>query len=215
MIYQSVKIVYPELDASGRDFLGHDSEKIRLFEQYKKLVAVSLLKMIRGQAHITAQDIEEVNNWMMRVFFWAVRDYDPDEGVEFSTYAISCLRGSFKKEMRRVFGRKGSKKSIPHWAMVSLDTTPLKPGEFFGLGKAEPGDVVAEKLYFQEDVLEHEIQALDPMDREIITQIYIFDKPYKLVMEQMGVERHTISRSLKRSLRTIRANMNKHKGSAK
>jgi RNA polymerase sigma factor (sigma-70 family) len=147
----------------------------------------------------------------------ALRGFDPERGVRFTTYAFHFIRGemikaAYSQSLRREWnaGRRKSVKLVPLPSPSAEDTTGqafeaemLAGDKGFGTdqGYAEVDKKAAEAA------VHSFVDALPANQREVVRDVFWGEQSHAEAAQRRGVSRPAISRTLQRALRRGRRDL--------
>lgn len=158
------------------------------------LVLVAFLaRSVRRNTVDSIADLEQVGSVGL---IKAVDRFDPDRGVEFSTYATPLILGEIQHYLR----------DSACWSLRGVETSPVPPDELDeragpGLVGPEPGYAAVEGALDASAL----VLQLPPDQREVISLCLLAGLSQREVADRVGASQATVSRLMQSGLARLRA----------
>lgn len=160
---------------------GHSQVQDYLLEKYKPFVKsrCRVLFLVGG-------DREDLIQEGMIGLFKAIRDFDPDNGAAFASFAKLCV----ERHLYTAIEKAGRLKNAPLNGYISLSE------EAENLMDSGIEEAVIERASFQQ-LYEKVQKYLSPMEKEVL-ELYLEGKDYTEIAEIMGKTDKSIDNALQR-----------------
>ena len=173
---------------------GNEAASDYLLEKYKDMVRARARAMF-----LAGGDTDDLIQEGMIGLFKAIRDYSPDRGSSFRTFAGLCV----ERQMLSAVQNSNRKKHSPLNSSVLLD----EGTETEMLESGRTGDNPEELIISQENEMAfiNEIrESLSPLENQVLA-LYLDGNSYEAIGKQLGKSSKSVDNALKRVRIKVRA----------
>lgn len=168
-----------------------------LLEKYRPLVKKNTNKMF-----LIGAEKDDLDQEGMIGLFKAIRDYSPEEGASFFTFADLCI----SRQMITAYEKSNRKKHSPLNSYISISADKSEGGipiEEIMKGESQsPEDLFIQKEVWQE--LRRKLEdILSPMERQVLTY-YLDGKNYTEIAEVLEKEPKAVDNAIQRIRSKVR-----------
>lgn len=189
-----------------------DNEIIRLISdkddeamEYMMKKYGALVKKEIRTVYLIGAETEDLAQEGMIGLFKAIRDFEPDKGASFSTFATLCVR----RQIKTAISTSNRKKHSPLNTYISIYAEQDEYGSVLaedleaGNSNSNPEDMVIARE--QKSVLDNRIKSeLSSLERKVL-QLYLEGLPYSDIAFRLGKTEKAVDNALQR----IRAKLSK------
>ena len=184
-------------DLIGQIREGDEAASDYLLEKYKDMVRARARAMF-----LAGGDTDDLIQEGMIGLFKAIRDYSPDRGSSFRTFAGLCV----ERQMLSAVQNSNRKKHSPLNSSVLLD----EGAETEMLECGRTGENPEELIISQENEMAfiNEIrESLSPLENQVLA-LYLDGNSYESIGKQLGKSSKSVDNALKRVRFKVRARIN-------
>ena len=143
-------------------------------------------------------ETEDLTQEGMIGLYKAIRDYSPDKGTTFSTFATLCI----KRQIQTAVNASNRKKHSPLNSYISLySSNDENDSSLIEALEASPGESNPEKMIIareQKKAMDNRIQSeLSAMEKKVLT-LYLEGLSYAAIAEKLGKNEKSINNALQR-----------------
>ena len=185
---------YSDEELIGLLRAGDNDVEDFLLSKYKPLVAINASSL-----YIEGGDRDDLIQEGMIGLFKAIREYSPDRGASFKTFAETCIT----RNMLTAITAAARKKHAVLNDSLSLNDIESSGDAVLSSNLNDPENILMQKEA-EKSLLDRISSRLSPMESQILS-LYLKGKSYKEIADELGKTDKSVDNALQRIRRKVRS----------